>query len=84
MKLSKQEAVLNHGNEAEDWLPASLLHVLCPSTQPSPASWFRGKFSLLAISCRSRSVSEQSPRTPHRELSSQQLAADCLVHLCGW
>lgn len=32
MKLREQGAVLNHGNEAQDRLPASLLHVLCPST----------------------------------------------------
>lgn len=43
MKLRQQEAVLNHGKEAQDWLPVFLLHLPCPSTQPSPTSQSRGR-----------------------------------------
>lgn len=43
MKLREQGAVLNHGNKAQDRLPASLLRVLCPSTQSSQASGSRGE-----------------------------------------
>lgn len=43
MKLREQEAVLHHGKEAQDWLPVFLLHLPCPSTQPSPTSQSRGR-----------------------------------------